>query len=94
MLDLTTKAAETIRSIADRPELPDDAGLRIADDATGSGRLTVAAAAQPEDGDHIVEKEGARVFLSPQAAALVDRSVLDARVGEQGGVEFSLSTQG
>jgi Fe-S cluster assembly iron-binding protein IscA len=91
MLDLTTNAASAIRSIADRPELPDDAGLRITSDAAGSGRLTVSAAAQPEEGDHIVEKDGARVFLAPQAAALVDDQVLDAQVGERGNVEFSLS---
>ncbi|HZA74945.1 MAG TPA: hypothetical protein VE623_00955 [Acidimicrobiales bacterium] len=93
MLDLTTTAASTIRSIADSPDWPADAGLRISDNAAGSRRLTVSAAAEPEDGDQVVEKNGARVFLAPGAAALVDDQVLDAHVGEHGAVEFSLSLQ-
>jgi iron-sulfur cluster assembly protein len=93
MLNLTTNAASAIRSIADRTERPADAGLRIASDAPGSGRLTVSAAVQPEESDHVVEKDGARVFLAPLAAALVDDQLLDAEVGGQGTVEFSLSRQ-
>jgi iron-sulfur cluster assembly protein len=93
MLDLTTSAASAIRSIADRGDMPEDAGLRITGEAAGSRRLTVSAAAQPEEGDHIVEKQGARVFLAPEASALVDDQVLDAQVGEQGTVQFSLSLQ-
>ena len=93
MLDLTENATSVIRSIADRPELPDDAGLRVASGAGDSGQLSVAATGAPEQGDLIVEKEGARVFLDPQAAVILDDKVLDAQVGEQGKVEFLLSAQ-
>jgi Fe-S cluster assembly iron-binding protein IscA len=93
MLDLTNNASDVIRSIAERPELPRDAGLRIASESPDANRLTVAAAGQPEQGDQIVEKNGARVFLPPEVAAIVDDKVLDAHVGDQGKVEFSLSTQ-
>ncbi|HKA85172.1 MAG TPA: hypothetical protein VKD21_14965 [Acidimicrobiales bacterium] len=93
MLDLTDNAASVIRSIAERPESPDDAGLRVAAGGEGSGRLTVAAASGPQEGDHVVEKEGARVFLDPQAAEILDDKVLDAQVGNEGGVEFLVSGQ-
>jgi iron-sulfur cluster assembly protein len=93
MLDLTENATSVIRSIAERPELPDDAGLRVTSDAEGSGRLSVTTADGPAEGDQIVEKEGARVFLEPQAAAVLDDKVLDAQVGDQGNVEFMVSAQ-
>jgi iron-sulfur cluster assembly protein len=93
MLDLTENATSMIRSIAERPELPDDAGLRVTGGGGTEARLTVAAAGGPEDGDQVVEKEGARVFLDPQAAVILDDKVLDAQVGDQGNVEFVLSAQ-
>ena len=92
MLDLTDSATSVIRSIAERPESPDDAGLRVAAGAESS-RLTVVAAAGPQEGDQVVEKEGARVFLDPEAAVILDDKVLDAQVGDEGGVEFLISGQ-
>jgi Fe-S cluster assembly iron-binding protein IscA len=93
MLELTNNAADVIRSIAERPELPDDAGLRIATDSADANQLTVEAAGQPADGDEVVEQDGARVFLTPPVASLVEDKVLDARVGAEGAVQFSLSMQ-
>jgi Fe-S cluster assembly iron-binding protein IscA len=93
MLDLTDSATSVIRSIAERPESPDDAGLRVTAGGENTGRLAVAAAAGPQEGDQVVEKEGARVFLDPQAAVILDDKVLDAQVGDEGGVEFLISGQ-
>jgi iron-sulfur cluster assembly protein len=93
MLDLTANATSVIRSIAERPELPDEAGLRVATGGGDSGHFSVAATGAPEQGDLIVEKEGARVFLDPQAAVILDDKVLDVQVGEEGKVEFLLSAQ-
>jgi iron-sulfur cluster assembly protein len=93
MLDLTENATSMIRSIAERPESPDDAGLRVAVGGESTDRLTVAAADGPQEGDQVVEKEGARVFLDPQAAEILDDKVLDAQVGDEGGVEFLVSGQ-
>jgi iron-sulfur cluster assembly protein len=93
MLDLTENATSVIRSIAERPELPDDAGLRVTGGGESSGHLTVATAGGPEEGDQVIEKEGARVFLDPQAADVLDDKILDAQVGDQGNVEFLLSDQ-
>ena len=93
MLDLTDNATSVIRSIAERPESPGDAGLRVTAGGESTGRLAVAAAAGPQEGDQVVEKEGARVFLDPQAAEILDDKVLDAQVGDEGGVEFLISGQ-
>jgi len=62
MLILTDKATNVIRSIAERPEYPDTAGLRIAA-SSGGERLSAAPAESPEIGDQILDNGGARVFL-------------------------------
>jgi iron-sulfur cluster assembly protein len=92
MLAVTENATSVIQQLTDTPELPEGAGLRIAssDDAPS---LTVAPAGAPEDGDEVVENRGARLFLEPQAAELLDDKVLDARVNDSGGVEFLVAAQ-
>jgi iron-sulfur cluster assembly protein len=92
MLVLTDKATSVIRSIAERPEYPDSAGLRIA--ATSSDeRLSATPAENPEAGDQVVENGGARVFLDADAAERLDDQVLDAVLDEENRVEFVLVGQ-
>jgi Fe-S cluster assembly iron-binding protein IscA len=91
MLAVTEQAATVIRAIADRPELPEGAGLRIASDSGTAEGLSVAAAAEPEAGDRVVDDKGARVFVDADVALLLDDKVLDARVDDQGGAEFLVS---
>jgi Fe-S cluster assembly iron-binding protein IscA len=93
MLDVTEQAATVIRAIAERPELPDGAGLRIASDAASDAGLSVAAAPEPEQGDQVVDEKGARVFVDAEVAMLLDDKVLDARVDEQGSAEFLVSAR-
>jgi iron-sulfur cluster assembly protein len=93
MLALTDNATNVIRALADRPELPDASGLRIASVDDGAGSLTITTAGTPELGDQVVEEEGARVFLEPGAAQILDDKVLDAEVNEQGQVQFLVATQ-
>jgi iron-sulfur cluster assembly protein len=90
MLVLSESATTAIRNLVDRPELPDVSGLRIAGAEDG---LSVSTAGMPEEGDEVVEEQGARVFLEPNAAAILDDKVLDATVDEQGRVGFVLSSQ-
>ena len=82
MLILTDKATNVIRSIAERPEYPDTAGLRIAA-SSGGERLSAAPAESPEIGDQILDNGGARVFLDADAAERLDDQVLDAVVDDQ-----------
>jgi iron-sulfur cluster assembly protein len=93
MLQLSESASTAIRDLVERPELPDLAGVRIAGDASGSGQLTVSTAATPEAGDQVVEDQGARVFIEPGAAVILDDKVLDAAVDERGRMGFVLSSQ-
>ena len=93
MLILTKQATNVIRSIAERPEYPESAGLRIATTSAGQHRLSAMPAETPEAGDQVIEDEGARVFLDADAAARLDDQVLDAVVDDQNRVEFMLAGQ-
>jgi iron-sulfur cluster assembly protein len=92
MLAVTENAVSVISQLTDRPELPEGAGLRIAS-SDETPNLKVSPAGGPESGDQVVESEGARVFLEPQAAEMLDDKVLDARVNDSGGVEFLVAGQ-
>ena len=92
MLDVTENASDVIRQLTDRPEMPDGAGLRIAS-SDAADTVTVSAAENPERGDQVVENEGARLFLEADAAVMLDDKILDARVNDNGGVEFLVAAQ-
>lgn len=97
MLVLTTAAAEVVKAVTSAPEAPEGAGLRIAAAAPqpqNAGALQVMAAEGPGERDQILEGEGARVFLEPEAAVFLDDKVLDARLDEQGNAHFTLGAQG
>jgi hypothetical protein len=53
----------------------------------------VLTPAVPNKADQIVEDQGARVFLEPDAALMLDDKVLDATVDEDSGVKFPLAAQ-
>jgi Fe-S cluster assembly iron-binding protein IscA len=91
VLSLTDNAATEIRNLIAQPEVPDDGGVRIASGPEGS--LTLALAAAPADGDAVVEEQGARVFVEPQAGEVLDELLLDAAVDPEGHVQFSLGEQ-
>jgi iron-sulfur cluster assembly protein len=93
MLVLSENASTAIRNLVDRPELPEVSGVRIAPEEGGSGQLGVSTAGMPEEGDQVVEDQGARVFLDPGAAVMLDDKVLDATVDEQGRIGFVFSSQ-
>ena len=92
MLTLTDNAVTAIRSLTGREEVPDGAGLRIATGAQ-AGSLTVGLAASPIEGDQVLDSSGARLFLDPGAAMLLDDKALDASVDNQGGVQFAIAEQ-
>jgi len=92
VLAVTENATSVIQQLTDTPELPDGAGLRIAS-SPEPPNLTVTPAGAPEEGDQVVENDGARVFLESEAATILDDKVLDARVNDAGGVEFLVAAQ-
>lgn len=93
MLTLTDGATTEIRNlITNNPEVPDDAGVRIASTPDGAS-LNLSLAATPAEGDAVLDNGGARVFLEPTAAQLLDDKTLDAGVDGHGQVQFALAEQ-
>jgi iron-sulfur cluster assembly protein len=91
MLTMTPQAAEAVRLLIDDSPLDEEAGLRIAPgEPTPQGTpLSLSLVPEPEASDETVERDGATIFLEPQAAEALDAMVLDARVEEEG-VQFML----
>lgn len=88
-LSLTENAATEIRNIVANPEVPDSGGVRITSAPTGG--LTLSLAAEPAAGDTVVDESGARVFLEPTAAQLLDTMTLDANVDPHGQLQFAVA---
>jgi iron-sulfur cluster assembly protein len=91
MLALTDTASNVIKALTERTAAPEGAGLYIAMTPDGTEGLTVSMASMPQQGNEVVESDGARVFLEPTAASMLEEQVLDARVDEDGRVEFMLA---
>ena len=93
MLTLTDSATTEIRNLIDKnPEVPESAGVRIAA-APDGGTLTLSLALVPSEDDAVLTEHGAKVFLEPTAAELLDDKELHAAVDEQGQVQFALAEQ-
>jgi len=88
VITVTDNAAVEIRNLVSHPEVPDDGGVRIA--STPDGALTLSLAGAPADGDAVVDRAGARVFVEPEVGELLDDKELDAGVDENGNVQFSI----
>jgi Fe-S cluster assembly iron-binding protein IscA len=93
VLTLTESAVQVIRTVTSQPDLSPQTGLRIATQAQPeeAGTLALAVTEGPQAGDEIVEEQGARVYLEPDAASILDEMTLDASVNEQGDVTFRLA---
>jgi Fe-S cluster assembly iron-binding protein IscA len=91
MLTLTENAGSAIKAIIDQTPTTDTGGLRIQSTGQPDGRFEVAVVAQPEVTDSVVERDGARVFLEPGAALVLDDKTLDASVDEGGSVRFAIA---
>jgi Fe-S cluster assembly iron-binding protein IscA len=88
VITLTDNAASQIRNLVAQPDIPDEGGVRIA--SSTDGALTLSVAPAPFDGDAVVDEDGARVFLEPEADQLLDGRRLDAGVDNEGSVRFSI----
>ena len=94
MLTLTENASTIVREITTQASGADDAGLRIALEATPEPAFAISATDGPQPGDATLEQDGATVYLDAGSAAELDDKVLDATVDPEGGVEFALGLQG
>jgi iron-sulfur cluster assembly protein len=94
VLAITSNASEAIKRIIAEAGYDETAGLRV-----GLNRVTdekvslqLLAAQEPAKGDHVIDYEGVRLFIDPQAYTTLDDRILDARVTEQG-IGFSMGRQ-
>lgn len=87
MLTLTDEAQTAVRTLTQDPQAPESAGLRI---TPGDEGLELTLVAEPLPGDALIDEGGARVFVEPQAAELLDEQILDAQI-EDGQVSFFLA---
>jgi iron-sulfur cluster assembly protein len=94
LLALTDSAVDAVRRIVESSdEASETAGLRLVADQTGTeANFHLSVTQLPAEDDEVIEEEGARVFLEPEAASLLDDKVLDASV-EQNQVAFMIADQ-
>jgi Fe-S cluster assembly iron-binding protein IscA len=94
LLALTDDAVEAVRNIvSSSDEFSEAGGLRLVAQRAGTQtNLQLSVVALPAEDDEVIEEHGVRVFVEPEAAALLDDKVLDARI-EQNQVEFRIADQ-
>lgn len=93
MLTLTDQASDLVKTIVAQSAGTPDGGLRIRGAGTPEAQFEVAITAEPEVTDAVVETNGARVFLEPVAATMLDDKVLDAQLAGDGVVRFAIGSQ-
>ncbi|MEV2240757.1 adhesin [Micromonospora sp. NPDC049891] len=90
MLTMTDNAVLVIRDLAAQQDVSEGGGVRIAADTT-AGSLTVELVPAPVEGDHVVDNQGARIFLDSDAADLLGDASVDATVDDEGVVQFGFT---
>jgi Fe-S cluster assembly iron-binding protein IscA len=91
VLELTPSTIEIVRNISGVAGMR---GVRITVDPRVGGRLVLSAsfADAPEDGDQVIESDGAVVYLDAAATRVLDAKRLDGRVAE-GRLHFAILDQ-
>jgi iron-sulfur cluster assembly protein len=94
LLALTDSAVQAVKHIvSSSEEVSETSGLRLVAERAGSqANFHLDVVPLPAEDDEVIEEQGARVFLEPNAASLLDDKVLDASV-EQNQVAFTIADQ-
>ena len=94
LLALTDTAVQAVKDIVSASEQASETGgLRLAAERVGAqANLQLSVVSLPAEDDEVIEEQGARVFLEPEAASLLDDKVLDASV-EHNQVAFTIADQ-
>jgi iron-sulfur cluster assembly protein len=94
MLALTVSAVQAVQEIlSSSEETPEAGGLRlVAERAGAQTNFQLSVVALPAEDDEVIEEQGARVFLDPEAASLLDDKILDASI-EPDQVAFTIADQ-
>jgi len=94
LLALTDNAVEAVKSIvSSSDEASETSGLRMVAERAGTqANFHLTVVQLPAEDDEVIDEQGARVFLEPEAASLLEEKVLDASV-EQDQVAFTIEDQ-
>jgi iron-sulfur cluster assembly protein len=94
VLALTDSAVEAVKNIvSSSEEVSETSGLRMVAERAGTqANFQLSVVGLPAEDDEVIEDQGARVFLEPEAASLLDDKVLDASF-EQDRVAFTIADQ-
>jgi Fe-S cluster assembly iron-binding protein IscA len=94
LLALTDSAVEAVKSIvSSAKEASETSGLRMVAERAGTqANFHLSVVPLPAEDDEVIDEQGARIFLEPEAASLLDEKVLDASV-EQDQIAFTLADQ-
>ncbi len=94
LLALTDSAVEAVKNIVSSSgEVEETSGLRMVADLAGTqANFQLSVVPVPAEDDEVIEEQGARVFLEPEAASLLDDKVLDANL-EENRVAFTIADQ-
>jgi Fe-S cluster assembly iron-binding protein IscA len=94
LLALTDSAVQAVTEIVSSSDEPSETGgLRMVAEQEGTQvNLQLSVVPVPAEDDEVIEEQGARVFLEPDAASLLDDKVLDAKL-EQNKVAFTIADQ-
>jgi iron-sulfur cluster assembly protein len=92
LLALTDSAVQAVKDIvSSSDEVSETGGLRMVAERAGmQANFQLSIVPLPAEDDEVIEEQGARVFLEPEAASLLDDKVLDASV-EQNQVAFTIA---
>jgi iron-sulfur cluster assembly protein len=85
VLTITDNAGILVTDLVSRGVSTDTGGIRI---AAQDDRFAVSLAEAPAAAEVVAVDGEARVFMEPPIAEVLDDKVLDARLGDDGGVEF------
>jgi iron-sulfur cluster assembly protein len=93
MLTLSDQAVQVIRDLVEEGEVGPSGGLRISSAASnGETALDFDLAEEPVEGDEVLRKDGAVVFMDETAAAVLADKTLDVHAhGDH--FHFSLDEQ-
>jgi iron-sulfur cluster assembly protein len=93
LLAISTGAAEAIKGLVARPEVPEGAGLKLSPQESQEGTaIELNLVTAPADSDQIVREGDAQVFVAEELVPALDDKLLDAGV-EEDQVRFTLSEQ-
>ncbi|HEU0248628.1 MAG TPA: iron-sulfur cluster biosynthesis family protein [Gaiellaceae bacterium] len=94
MLALTDNAVEAVEQIVSSSDVDSEIrGMRVVAERTGAETyFQLSVVPLPAEDDEVIEEDGARIFLDPEAASLLDDKVLDVSV-EQNQLAFTIGNQ-